>query len=120
LVHEGGWREVIGLDGRTVLLRPDGTRQVGPTPTIEAAPVSPAALVDANRERGIQPPSPDARSSLGGHGRGERLTSWGMSLIIESLLAASGGGAELADLDAADNVDDLIGSGPGPAVRPSG
>jgi hypothetical protein len=123
LVHEGGWREVIGLDGRTVLLRPDGTRQVGPTPTIEAAPVSPAALVDANRARGVTPPSPDARSSLAGHGRGERLTSWGMSVIIESLLAASDGGsrrAELADLDAADNVDDLIGSGSGPAVRPSG
>ena len=33
LVHEGGWREVLGVDGRTVLIRPDGTRQIGPTPS---------------------------------------------------------------------------------------
>ena len=39
-----------------------------------------------------------------------------MSVIIESLLALDGGGgrgAEFADLDAAENVDELIRSGSG-------
>lgn len=124
LVHEGGWREVIGIDGRTVLIRPDGTRQVGPTPTrsMEAVPVSPAALVLANRERGVAPP-PAELSSLGGRALGERLSTWGMSVIVESLLAldAHGGDrAELADLDAAASVDDIIAAGPGRAGAPSG
>jgi hypothetical protein len=57
LVHEGGWREVLGVDGRTVLLRPDGTRQIDPSPTMASVPVSPAALVFANRERGVVPPA---------------------------------------------------------------
>lgn len=114
LVHEGGWREVLGVDGRTVLIRPDGTRHVGPTPAMQAAPVSPAALVYANRERGVTAPSSSELSTLGGRALGERLSTWGMSVIIESLLALDGGGggrAEFADLDAAANVDDLLGSG---------
>ena len=123
LVHEGGWREVLGIDGRTVLIRPDGTRELGPSPTMEAVPVSPAALVYANRERGVTPPSAIELSSLGGRALGERLSTWGMSVILESLLALDGSGgrrAELADLDAADNVDELVGSGAGRAGVPSG
>ncbi len=123
LVHEGGWREVLGIDGRTVLIRPDGTREVGPAPTMEAVPVSPAALVYANRGRGGTPLGPTALSSLGGHARGERLSTWGLSVIIESLLALDGSGgrrADLADLDAADNVDELVSAGSGRAGPPSG
>ena len=76
LVHEGGWREVLGLDGRTVLIRPDGTRQVGPTPAMSAVPVSPAALVYANRGRGVTPKTSAELSSLGDSARGERLSTW--------------------------------------------
>lgn len=123
LVHEGGWREVLGVEGRTVLIRPDGTRHVGPSPAMSAAPVSPAALVYANRERGVTPPSPSELSSLGGHALGERLSTWGMSMIIESLLTLDGSGVrrdEFADLDGADNVDELVGTGSGRAGPPSG
>ena len=117
LVHEGGWREVLGPDGRTVLLRPDGTRQVGPTPTMTSVPVAPTALVHANRARGIEPASSDELSTLGGRARGERLSQWGMSVIVESVLAASPQGrdverGDLRDLDAANSVDDLLGSLP--------
>jgi hypothetical protein len=112
LVHEGGWREVLGPDGRTVLLRPDGTRQVAPTPSMAAVAVAPAALVHANRARGVSPPPSAELSSLGGRALGERLTEWGMSVIIEALFVADARGsrAELRDLDAAANVDDLLGS----------
>lgn len=123
LVHEGGWREVLGIDGRTVLIRPDGTRQVGPTPTMGAVAVSPAALVYANRERGVAPPSEAELPSLGGRALGERLTEWGMSVIVESLLtvgARGGGDGDLADLAAANSVDDLIGAGFGPPTPPAG
>lgn len=123
LVHEGGWREVLGIDGRTVLIRPDGTREVGPSPTMEAAPVSPAALVYANRGRGVALPPSAELSSLGGHALGERLSVWGMSVIVESLLALDRRGgrrAQFADLDAADNVDELVGSDSGRAGASSG
>ena len=119
LVHEGGWREVIGHDGRTVLLRPDGTAQVGPTPTMEAVPVSPRALVSSNRARGVASPSAAELSSVGGRAGGERLTEWGMSVIVETLLAA-GAHDDLAALEAANNVDELIGSGVGPPPPPAG
>jgi hypothetical protein len=128
LVHEGGWREVLGVDGRTVLIRPDGTRQIGPSPSMVAVPVSPVALVYGNRERGVVPLSSAELASLGGHAMGERLTRWGMAMIIDALLALdapSDGGAgagrdELADLDAAATVDDLVGSGAGRTSPPSG
>jgi hypothetical protein len=119
LVHEGGWREVLGIDGRTVLLRPDGTRQVGPTPTMEAVPVSPVALVHANRERGMAPPAAAELSSLGGRALGERLTEWGMSVIIESLLTAGPRDHDLADLAVANNVDDVLGASD-PPTPPAG
>ena len=123
LVHEGGWREVLGIDGRTALIRPDGTRQVDPTPAMSAAPVSPLALVYANRERGVMPPANADLTGLGGRALGERLSTWAMSVIIDSLLALEESGgrrAELGDLDAAENVDDLIGFAAGRAGPASG
>ena len=122
LVHEGGWREVLGIDGRTVLLPPDGTKPVGPTPAMDAVPVSPMALVVANRERGVAPLPSEELSALGGRALGERLSTWGMEMIVESLLTIEGRGqrADLADLDAAESVDDVVRPGSGRAGPPAG
>jgi len=86
LVHEGGWREVLGADGRTVLLPPDGRAPVVPSPPLTAAPVRPTALVEANRAHGAAPP--DDLTTLGGAGAGERLADFAFAMIIEALFEA--------------------------------
>ena len=114
LVHEGAWREVLGVDGRTVLLPPDGRDPVVACPALSAVPVRATALVDANRARGIAPP--DDLASLGGYGQGERLSEFGFAMIIDALFAAATppGPADLGDLMAARDVDDALAAGSSP------
>ena len=114
LVHEGGWREVIGTDGRTVLLPPDGREALPQSPALTAVPVRADALVAANRARGVVPP--DDLTSLGGRGSGERLSNFGYVMILDALVAADAARerADLLTLAAARDVDDALASGASP------
>jgi hypothetical protein len=67
----------------------------------------------------MAPPAAAELSSLGGRALGERLTEWGMSVIIESLLTAGPRDHDLADLAAANNVDDVLGASD-PPTSPAG
>lgn len=108
LVHEGGWREVLGPDGRTVLLPPDGRPPVTPSPSMTAVPVAATALVDANRARGVTPP--DDLSTLGGTTGGERLDTFGLAMILDALTALDATQPAEADLRALSEARDVDGA----------
>ncbi len=118
LVHEGGWREMRDLAGRTVLLPPGGRGPIVHAPAVTSAPVGAEALVASNRARGVTPPAD--LSTLGGAALGESLSNFGEVIILDTLLALSPPpDRELADLAAARGVDDVVRAGAG-ASPPTG
>lgn len=112
LVHEGGWREIRDVKGRTVLLPPGDRGSIAHAPAVTAMPVAAEALVASNRARGVTPPRD--LSTLGGAAMGESLSGFGEVMILDALLALSPPpDGDLADLAAARGVDDVLQAGAG-------
>lgn len=85
LVHEGGWRMVLDVQGGVVLLPPGGRAPLTSVGPLSEVAVPAGALVGANRRAGVAPDA-SACESLGGFGWGERMPRWALAEIVRALL----------------------------------
>lgn len=82
MVHEGGWSLVFGADGRLVVIGRDGQTHDGLAPKVPAT--DPLALRRKLRARGLAPDG----AELGGVYAGERMSSFGRSVIVDGIWRA--------------------------------
>ena len=88
LVHIGGWQLVLDHRGRVMAVTPGGSI-VPPVPVLSDIAVGPQLLVDDVLGRGYDDSRRAAHEraeTLMGASHGERLTRWGLGVIVEGLL----------------------------------
>lgn len=83
MVHDGGWRAVLGVGGQLVLIPPGGRPALHAVPDVR--PSDGSEVEAANRAAG-RTPAPSAPDTIRGWAAGERMTDRALGVYLEGLV----------------------------------